>query len=125
MMGFKYQFVLKLFGILHRFMIRKSVMSLAWVVVLIVLYNGYHSSGVGTNVTKRPEVVEIGSIFAFDTIIGKVAKFALEAAVEDVNSSPDILGGTMLKLTMHDTTNATSFLGIIEGKPFLLSSNTI
>lgn len=105
------------------YFVRKTAMHLAWVVLLIVLYSGYYCTEVGTNVTKRPEVVDIGSIFTFDSVIGRVAKLALEAAVEDVNSSPDILRGTTLKLTMHDS-NSSGFLGILEGKYAVFIINT-
>lgn len=84
--------------------------------MLCLLSNGYHSNG--ADIRKRPEIVNIGSIFTFNSVIGKVAKVAVQAAIEDVNSSPDILQGTRLKLTMHDS-NSSGFLGICDGKLFL------
>lgn len=76
------------------------------------------SSGLGTNVTTRPDVVNIGAIFMFDSHIGKTAKIAVATAVDDVNSDPKILNGTKLALKMQNT-KSSDFLGIIEGTHFL------
>lgn len=94
-------------------------MNLIWVLVLILLVfsNGHFSNGVSTNSSNRPEEVKIGSMFAFSSAIGKVAKVAIEAAIEDVNSNPAILRGTKLNLTMHDA-NFSGFMGMVEGKHF-------
>lgn len=64
---------------------------------------------------SRPAVVNIGAIFTFGSINGRVAKIAMSAAVEDVNSDPSILGGSKLVLSTHDS-NYNGFLGIIGGK---------
>lgn len=101
----------------HRF-----AMSIVWALLLCLLYNGYHSSG--ADVIKRPETVSIGSIFTFNSVIGKVAKVAIQAAIEDVNSSPDILHGTKLKLTMHDS-NSSGFLAITDGKSYTYTTFSI
>lgn len=63
---------------------------------------------------SNPDVVNIGSIFSFSTINGRVAKIAMNAAVEDVNSDPSILGGKKLLLSTQDA-NYSGFLGIIGG----------
>ncbi|XP_059644990.1 glutamate receptor 3.6-like isoform X2 [Cornus florida] len=97
---------------------RQFTMKLIWVLLLMVLFNGYFSNGVSTNVTTRPEVVNIGSIFFFNSTIGKVAKVAIEAAVEDVNSNPNVLGGTKLNLAMYDS-NSSGFMGILEALQFM------
>lgn len=47
-----------------------------------------------------PKVFNIWAIFSFNSTIRRVAKFAIEAAVEDVNSNQAVLGGTKQKLTM-------------------------
>ncbi|XP_074333325.1 glutamate receptor 3.6 isoform X1 [Apium graveolens] len=91
-------------------------MSIVWALLLCLLYNGYHSSG--ADVIKRPQTVNIGSIFTFNSVIGKVAKVAVQAAIEDVNSSPLILHGTKLKLTMHDS-NSSGFLAITDALQFM------
>ncbi|XP_059623348.1 glutamate receptor 3.6-like [Cornus florida] len=99
-------------------MIGQFAMNLVWVLVLLVFCNGFFQNGVSKNVSTRPAIVNIGSIFTFDSVIGKVAKVALEAAVKDVNSDPDVLHGTELRLTMHDT-NFSGFMGIIEALRFM------
>jgi ionotropic glutamate receptor len=71
------------------------------------------------SVSTRPNVVNIGAIFSFNSSIGKVAKVAIEAAVQDVNSNPAVLKGTQLKLAMQDTKQSSGFLGIVEGTSFI------
>ncbi|KAM7519956.1 hypothetical protein LguiB_018918 [Lonicera macranthoides] len=100
------------------FSTREFTMKLVWVLLLMVLYDGHFSNGANTNVSKRPEVVNIGSIFSFKSMIGKVAKVAIEAAVQDVNSNPDVLRGTELNITMHDT-NFSGFRAIVEAFQFM------
>lgn len=95
------------------FSTREFTMKLVWALLLMVLCYGHFSNGANT-VSKRPEVVNIGSIFVFKSMIGKVAKVAIEAAVQDVNSNPDVLRGTELNITMHNT-NFSGFRGIVEG----------
>ncbi|KAL0454521.1 UNVERIFIED_CONTAM: Glutamate receptor 3.2 [Sesamum latifolium] len=67
---------------------------------------------------SRPAVVNIGAAFTFGTINGKVAKIAMNAAVEDVNSDPSFLGGSKLVLSTHDS-NYSGFLGIIGGLQYM------
>ncbi|KGN63257.1 glutamate receptor 3.7 [Cucumis sativus] len=57
----------------------------------------------GSACCQRPAVVNIGAVFTFDSIIGRAAKVAMEAAVSDVNADPSILNGTKLNLVMADT----------------------
>ncbi|XP_010522333.1 PREDICTED: glutamate receptor 3.7 [Tarenaya hassleriana] len=52
---------------------------------------------------QRPSVVNVGAVFTFDSVIGRDAKAALEAAVSDVNADPTILKGTELRLVMADS----------------------
>lgn len=59
---------------------------------------------------QKPAVVNIGAIFTFDSVIGRAAKPAIEAAVADVNANPMVLNGTQLKLVMRDA-NCSAFLG--------------
>lgn len=63
----------------------------------------------------RPASVNIGAVFAFDSVIGRAAKVAIEAAVADVNNDSSILRGTRLNLIMKDT-NCSVFLGSVAGK---------
>ncbi|XP_071726084.1 glutamate receptor 3.7-like [Rutidosis leptorrhynchoides] len=53
--------------------------------------------------SKRPDVVHVGALFSFDSVIGKAAKAAMETAVIDVNNDPSILNGTRMNLFMDDT----------------------
>jgi ionotropic glutamate receptor len=99
----------RLFG----FFAVQSTMHMFWL-LLMILYNG-HFISTGTGVSTRPDVVNIGAILSFNSSIGKVAKVAIEAAVDDVNSDPGVLNGTMLKITMQDTKLSSGFLGIVEG----------
>ncbi|TQE06134.1 hypothetical protein C1H46_008199 [Malus baccata] len=101
------------------FMVEQLAMSIVWLLVLMIFCNGLASNGASTtNVSTRPDVVNLGAIFSFDTIIGKVAKVAIEAAVKDVNSDPSVLGGTKMIVTMQDS-NYSGLLGIIEALRFM------
>ncbi|KAJ9146848.1 hypothetical protein P3X46_029069 [Hevea brasiliensis] len=89
-------------------------MRVLWILVLMIFSNGLGVSGAN----KRPEFVNIGAILAFNSTIGKVARVAVQAAIDDVNSDPSILGGTKLRMKMQDT-NDSGFLGIIEALRFM------
>lgn len=83
-------------------------MNILWLVPLFILLLGGFSLQV-------PEAINIGSIFSFDTVNGKVAKIAMNAAVEDINLDSSVLGGRKLVLSTHDS-NYSGFLSIIGGK---------
>ncbi|XP_023767390.1 glutamate receptor 3.6 [Lactuca sativa] len=89
--------------------------NLVWALLLLMVdFNGCFTEGLNnTNVSTRPDVVNIASILTFNSIIGKVAKIALQAACEDVNSDPTILKGTKLQITLHDS-NFSAFMNIME-----------
>ncbi|KAH8508120.1 hypothetical protein H0E87_010306 [Populus deltoides] len=89
-----------------------TIMHKVLFVAVMVFSNVLSSNGIGLNDTERPKVVKIGALLNFNTSVGKVAKVAIEAAVEDVNSST-ILGETKLQVTMLDTKNS-SFLGMLD-----------
>nr|GMD58351.1 glutamate receptor 3.6-like isoform X2 [Ipomoea batatas] len=93
-------------------------MKLFWSITFVVFCSWCISEGVNSSVSSRPEVVNIGCILSFNSLVGKVTKVAVEAAVEDVNSIPDVLGGTKLNLTMLDS-NSSGFLGILEAMRFM------
>uniref|UniRef100_A0A1D1Z9P6 Glutamate receptor n=1 Tax=Anthurium amnicola TaxID=1678845 RepID=A0A1D1Z9P6_9ARAE len=61
---------------------------------------------------ERPRAVNIGAVLTFDSVIGAVAKVAIETAVDDINANPKILGGTRLNLVMENS-NCNAFLGSI------------
>ncbi|KVH92116.1 Extracellular ligand-binding receptor [Cynara cardunculus var. scolymus] len=96
-------------------------LNLVWGLLLVVVFfNGCFSKN--ASVPSRPDIVNIGAILTFDSIIGKVAKIALEAAVENVNSDPAILNGTKLKITIHDS-NFSGFASIMEALQFMESES--
>lgn len=71
--------------------------------------------GAGNNASSsRPRVVNIGALFTYNSAIGRSAQPAIKAAIEDVNSDPDLLPGTRLNLILQDT-NCSGFLGTVEG----------
>ncbi|KAK9725677.1 hypothetical protein RND81_05G161800 [Saponaria officinalis] len=80
---------------------------------ILVLMGVIFATNGDTNSSKRPEVVTIGAIYSFDSVIGKVAKVAIQAAVDDVNSSPQVLHGTKLNISMKNS-NFNGFLGFVE-----------
>lgn len=84
-------------------------MNLVWLVsMLIVCIQG------STEAASRPAVVNVGAMFAAGSINGKVLKIAIEAAGNDVNADPSILGKTKLSISFHDS-NYSGFLGLIGG----------
>nr|DAD46525.1 TPA_asm: hypothetical protein HUJ06_016462 [Nelumbo nucifera] len=98
-------------------------------VVLLLLFVVFCSrvvpDGVTENVSSssRPSVVNIGAILSFDSTIGRVAKIALEAAMDDVNSNSSVLHGTKLVIKMQNS-NCSGFVGIVEALQFM-ETNTI
>ncbi|CAN8247697.1 unnamed protein product [Cochlearia groenlandica] len=52
---------------------------------------------------RPPQVVNIGAVFSFDSVIGRAAKVALETAVSDVNADTSLLKETKLRLFMEDS----------------------
>lgn len=88
-------------------------MNLVWHVSIFALCIGAFSDG-----ALRPDVVKVGAIFTFSTINGKVARIAMRAAEDDVNSDPSILGGSKLSILMHDS-NFSGFLGIVGALQYM------
>lgn len=88
------------------------VMMCSWVFAGVVRGAGNSSAS-----SARPRVVNIGSLYTYGTVIGRSAKPAIEAAVDDVNADSSILAGTKLKLIESDT-NCSAFLGTLEGNAF-------
>ncbi|KAJ0966785.1 hypothetical protein J5N97_023702 [Dioscorea zingiberensis] len=77
-------------------------------------------SGVDVNVTKssRPAIVNIGAFFTFNSTIGRVANVAIRAALDDINSDPNILRGAKLVVDMQDT-QCNGFIGVVEAFQFM------
>ncbi|CAL5025772.1 unnamed protein product [Urochloa decumbens] len=72
----------------------------------------------GQNVSVGPDVVNIGVLCAFDSTIGRVAKVAIAAAINDINNDSSILSGTKLVAQMQDT-NYSGFIGIVQALQFM------
>ncbi|XP_050103622.1 glutamate receptor 3.4-like isoform X1 [Malus sylvestris] len=66
-----------------------------------------------THLSARPSSLNIGALFTFNSTIGRAAKPAILAAIDDVNSDHSILRGTKLNLSLLDT-NCSGFLGTVE-----------
>lgn len=73
-----------------------------------------NGTAVSSSSSSRPSVANIGTLYTYDSVIGKAAGPAIAAAVDDVNSDPTILPGTRLNLISHNT-NCSGFLGTVEG----------
>ncbi|XP_074284835.1 glutamate receptor 3.2-like isoform X2 [Silene latifolia] len=88
----------------------KRVRIVPWFIVLYVMFYLGETSGL--------EKVNIGAIFTVNTIHGKVAKLAMNAAVEDINSDPSLLGGRNLSLDIHDSMYS-GFISIMGALQFM------
>ncbi|GKU98178.1 hypothetical protein SLEP1_g11212 [Rubroshorea leprosula] len=93
-------------------------MNAFWVLFSLFLLCGEFHRGDARNVSSRPAVVNIGAIFQYDSAIGRVAKTAIQEAVDDINSNSSILHGTKLSVTMHDS-NGSGFFGMVEALRFM------
>lgn len=71
-------------------------------------------SRIGIVECEKPAVVNVGSVFTFNSIIGRAAKAAMDIAVSDINGDPSILAGTKLNLIQVDS-NCSGFLASIGG----------
>lgn len=88
-------------------------MNKVWLLVLVMFYHSFPSKGI-SNVSAKPSTVNIGALLSFNSTVGRVAKVAIEAAVDDINSNPTVLRGTKLNVSMQDTKLSNGFLGIID-----------
>lgn len=86
------------------------LISCLWVAMEVIGKTGNLSDGGAT-------VVNVGSLFTFNSAIGRSAEPALLAAIEDVNSDTSILKDATLNLIVQDT-NCSGFLGTVEGNAF-------
>ncbi|CAL0330806.1 unnamed protein product [Lupinus luteus] len=95
-----------------------------WVVVLTVLANGFSSTGIGMDNSTIPDFVNIGVLYSFNTSVGRIVKIAVEAAVEDVNADPSILGKTKLNVSLQEDSKYRGFLSIAEALQ-LMATHTV
>ncbi|KAI9109734.1 hypothetical protein K1719_019364 [Acacia pycnantha] len=85
-----------------------------WSVVLMILFHRFSLTEAASNHSTRPDSVNIGVLYSFNTTVGQIVKTAIEAAIEDVNSDPSILGKTKLKVSMQEDSKYRGFLSIAE-----------
>ncbi|PKA66520.1 Glutamate receptor 3.4 [Apostasia shenzhenica] len=83
--------------------------SIAFVLLMLMVVVP-HGSAAG----ERPAVVNIGAVLTYESIIGRIAKVAIVAAVDDVNTNKEVLNGTRLNLITDDA-NCSVFIGTISG----------
>ncbi|KAJ4837492.1 hypothetical protein Tsubulata_029912 [Turnera subulata] len=91
----------------------KGMMLLFLILGIFVPIRVMGQGGNATGSSSRPSVVNIGALYTFDSVIGRAAGPAIEAAIQDVNSDPSVLAGTRLNLITHNT-NCSGFLGTME-----------
>ncbi|KAI3465635.1 hypothetical protein Pfo_022298 [Paulownia fortunei] len=84
------------------------LISCMWVAMGVIAKNGNSSA-----LSDRPSVVNVGALFTFNSAIGRSARPAILAAIEDVNSDTSILKDTKINLIVHNT-NCSGFLGTVE-----------
>ncbi|KAG0493760.1 hypothetical protein HPP92_004754 [Vanilla planifolia] len=84
----------------------------------VVIYHCFFARGVCKDNSSRPYTINIGAIFAFNSTIGKVAQVAIDAAVNDINSDPNILQGSEL-VVHHANSNCDAFTGMVEALQFM------
>ena len=60
-------------------------------------------------------VIHIGALISYDTIIGRVARKAIQMALDDINKDKNLLNNSELVLHMLDT-NCSAFTGVAAGK---------
>ena len=70
------------------------------------------------NIYARPDAVSVGALFTFNSTIGRAAKIAIFAAVNEINNDSSILPGTNLVVEMQDS-NCSGFVGIVQGTSFM------
>ncbi|KAM0025835.1 putative periplasmic binding protein-like I [Helianthus debilis subsp. tardiflorus] len=68
--------------------------------------------------SKKTDSVNIGAIMTVKTINGRVSSIAMKAAVDDVNSDPNLLPGKTLNLSIHDA-NFSGFLSIVGALEYM------
>ncbi|XP_057965816.1 glutamate receptor 3.2-like [Malania oleifera] len=88
-------------------------MSPVWILLISILCFGALSER-----SLRPDVINVGAIFTFNSINGQVAKIAMKAAEQDINSDPGILGGSKLAISLHDS-NYSGFVAIIGALQYM------
>lgn len=102
-----------LYQSLGAFLMEVGSLVYGWLIVVLYLWFPLEAVSRTENGSKITDSVNIAALFTFDSVIGRSAKPAISAAVEDVNSDPSILPNTRLNLVFGDT-NCSGFVGIVE-----------
>lgn len=72
------------------------------------------SSSSSPPLSQRPSSVNVGALFTYDSFIGRAAKPAFEAAMDDVNADQTVLKGIKLNIVFQDS-NCSGFIGTMGG----------
>jgi len=78
--------------------------------VLPIQGAGRESFSRNSSSSSLPSSVNVGALFTYDSFIGRAAKLAFVAAIEDINADQSILRGTKLNIVFQDT-NCSGFVG--------------
>lgn len=97
-----------------RMVMKKTMLLLIFLMWVPISVMG--RSGNANISSSRPHAVNFGAIFTLDSVIGRSARPAVMAAINDINSDSTVLPGTKVNLILRDT-NCSGFLGTIEGIP--------
>ncbi|XP_010457602.1 PREDICTED: glutamate receptor 3.4-like isoform X1 [Camelina sativa] len=73
-------------------------------------YSRNSSSSLPPTLSQRPSSVNVGALFTYDSFIGKAAKPAIKAAMDDVNADQTVLKGVKLNIVFQDS-NCSGFIG--------------
>ncbi|XVF85661.1 hypothetical protein PTKIN_Ptkin17bG0134200 [Pterospermum kingtungense] len=87
-----------------------------WFMWVVICSGGNASASLNSSSSSsslKPNAITIGALFTLNSVIGRAARPALEAAIDDVNSDPNVLNGVKLKLLLRDT-NCSGFVGTME-----------
>uniref|UniRef100_A0A1J3JZK7 Glutamate receptor n=1 Tax=Noccaea caerulescens TaxID=107243 RepID=A0A1J3JZK7_NOCCA len=68
------------------------------------------SSSSSPPLSQRPSSVNVGALFTYDSFIGRAAKPAFKAAMDDVNADQTVLKGIKLNIVFQDS-NCSGFIG--------------
>lgn len=103
-----------MFGITRLGHVNMRGMLVSLILCLWLPLGVFGRTGNATVHSSRPRTVNIGALFTFNSVIGRSAKPAILAALDDINSDPTVLRGTKLNIIFQDT-NCSGFLGTVEG----------
>ncbi|XP_074283804.1 glutamate receptor 3.4-like [Silene latifolia] len=109
----------------YNYIQRQVFLSLLVLFVIVVGGKAQISNNASTtSASSRPKSVNIGVLFTFNSIIGRAVRPAIDAAVDDINSSPSILNGTKVNIIVHDT-NCSGYIGTIGALQLMVKNVAI